>query len=621
MKNRLRLCGWMLPLLLGLVPLAGAEGETVRFSDANWDSVKFHNAVAGRIAEGAFGLQWEEVSGSTTILHEAIQNGDVDVNMEAWTDNISTYASALAEGAFVECGINFDDNTQGFYVPRYVIEGDPERGIEPLAPDLKTVQDLANYASVFADEEQTDMGRIYGAIPGWGIDDVMQKKVAYYGLDAQYRYVSPGSEAALAAAFTAAYSKGEAIVGYYWEPTWLMGLYDFVLLEDAPYEAEGYLLGATACPSVKVTVVASNAFAEAQPEYVAFLEKYHTSSALTNEALAHIQETGASYTETAEWFLRKHTELLDAWLTVEQAAAMRSNLGLDGEEQTVQEEKASFPVVLELDLESFDRGVKAFAQAHDGFFHAIKQALVYLVMGLNRILHAIPWWLFLLAVMGLSWRSSHRWGKSLVYGLLLFAIGLFGLWDAMNETLAVVLASVLLALCIGFPIGVLLSASPRANRLMRPVLDTMQTMPVFVYLIPAVMFFGIGKAPAVLATVIYAVVPVIRLTALGILQVDREVVEAARSFGGTRWQILWKVQIPQALPTILTGVNQTLMMAMAMVVTCSMIGASGLGTEVLLGVNRNEMGRGLLAGAAVVIVAILMDRLTQESLKSGKKGE
>lgn len=181
----------------------------------------------------------------------------------------------------------------------------------------------------------------------------------------------------------------------------------------------------------------------------------------------------------------------------------------------------------------------------------------------------------------------------------------------MNDTLSIVLAAVFISLLLGFPIGILISGNERINSFVRPILDTMQTMPVFVYLIPAVLFFGLGKAPAVIATTIYAIVPVIRLTSHGIRQVDKEVVEAARAFGSTKFQALWKVQIPQALPTIMTGVNQTLMMAMAMVVTCSMIGASGLGMEVLIGVNRIEIGRGLVAGTAVVIVAILMDRITQ----------
>ena len=176
-----------------------------------------------------------------------------------------------------------------------------------------------------------------------------------------------------------------------------------------------------------------------------------------------------------------------------------------------------------------------------------------------------------------------------------------------------------IALLLGIPIGILISGSESANRLLRPVLDTMQTMPVFVYLIPALLLLGTGNASGVVATVIYAIVPVIRLTSLGIQQVDKEVVEAGRSFGST-WQLLRKVQIPQAMPTIMTGVNQTLMMAMSMVVTTSMIGVRGLGMEVLNAVNRIEIGRGLMAGSCVVILAIVLDRLTQ-GVSAKKKTE
>ena len=185
----------------------------------------------------------------------------------------------------------------------------------------------------------------------------------------------------------------------------------------------------------------------------------------------------------------------------------------------------------------------------------------------------------------------------------------------MNETLSIIIASVIVSLILGFPIGIWLSTSDRLDRLVRPILDTMQTMPVFVYLIPAMMFFGLGKPPAVIATTVYAVVPMIRLTNHGIRQIDKEVVEAALAFGSTKMQSLIKVQIPQALPTIMEGVNQTLMMAMSMVVTTSMIGAFGLGMEVLIAVNRVEIGRGLIYGSAVVVLAIILDRITQGMVK------
>ena len=185
----------------------------------------------------------------------------------------------------------------------------------------------------------------------------------------------------------------------------------------------------------------------------------------------------------------------------------------------------------------------------------------------------------------------------------------------MNDTLSIIITSVIIALILGFPIVVLLSTSDRLDRIARPILDMMQTMPVFVYLIPALLFFGMGRPPAIIATTVYAVAPMIRLTNLGIRQIDKEVVEASIAFGSTRLQSLVKVQIPQALPTIMTGVNQTLMMAMSMVVTASMIGATGLGMEVLIGVQRIEMGRGLISGSAVVILAVILDRITQGLVK------
>lgn len=280
----------------------------------------------------------------------------------------------------------------------------------------------------------------------------------------------------------------------------------------------------------------------------------------------------------------------------------------------------NFPIKLPVDVESIDTSIRAFSVKHDAFFSGIKDGLNGMIWGIRTVLDILPWWLLLGIVFFAGWKLSGKIKNGIIYTVMMSMIGLFGLWSLMNETLAIIIASVLISLLLGFPVGILVSGSERANRIIRPILDTMQTMPVFVYLIPAVLFFGLGKAPAVIATVIYAIVPVIRLTSHGIRQVDVEVVEAAMAFGSTRLQALIKVQIPQAMPTIMTGVNQTIMMAMAMVVTCSMIGATGLGMEVLIGVNRMEIGRGILAGTAVVIMAIVIDRLTQSSIKNSEVG-
>ena len=278
-----------------------------------------------------------------------------------------------------------------------------------------------------------------------------------------------------------------------------------------------------------------------------------------------------------------------------------------------------FPDILSPNLTAIDNAVRAFAVWADPVLSAISGGIRGMVNGINFLLSHIPWFLLVLLVVLVSWKARKRLRTAILYGVLFSLVGAVGYWEMMLVTLSIVIASVIIALIIGLPVGILLSGSDRANQIVRPILDTMQTMPVFVYLIPALLLFGTGNASAVIATVIYAVVPVIRLTSLGIRQVDKEVVEAARSFGSTKGQTLFKVQIPQALPTIMTGVNQTLMMAMAMVVTTSMIGARGLGMEVLNAVNRIEIGRGLVAGVSVVILAVILDRVTQGWFSDRKK--
>ncbi len=584
--------------------------KEIVFADVGWDSVKFHNAVAGLIAEQIFGYKWREVPGSTAVLHEGLLKGEIDVHMEEWTDNLVTYEKDLNEGKFKDLGVNFDDNNQGFYVPRYVIEGDAERGITAMAPDLEYVWDLKKYPDVFPDAEIKGMGRVYGAIPGWEVDEIIHNKYLHYNIDESFVYFRPGSDAAISSALTSAYEKGEPIVAYYWEPTWLMGKYDFVLLKDKSFDADTYLEGKTELPSVKVNIGVSNKFYEQSPEMVEFLTKYETSSALTSEALAHMQETGADYTETANWFLKQHDELIEQWLNPGDAQKIRAYLNT-GEKVKTSNWLTEFPFKIPLNVNDIDTSVRNFSVRYDSLFNKIRLFLGNLVNVIYKVLNFIPWFISLILVFLAGWKTSRKIGKGILYACLLFFIGALGLWNFMNETLSIVIASVIVSLALGFPLGIIISTSEMANRIIRPVLDTMQTMPVFVYLIPALLFFGLGKPPAVIATTIYAIVPIIRLTSHGIRQIDKEVVEASLSFGSTRLQSLIKVQIPQALPTIMAGVNQTLMMAMSMVVTTSMIGATGLGMEVLISVNRVEIGRGLVSGTAVVIIAVLLDRITQ----------
>lgn len=278
-----------------------------------------------------------------------------------------------------------------------------------------------------------------------------------------------------------------------------------------------------------------------------------------------------------------------------------------------------FPSSVKLNIKDIiDNFVNYLVISWEPFFDGLTNILRSLLNGIGAVVNIIPWWLLIAIVFFLTLRMSHKPVIALLYSALLFCIGAMGLWSHMNLTLTIVIASVIISILIGFPVGILVSSNNRLNAVMRPILDTMQTMPSFVYLIPAVMLLGLGDVPAVIATTIYAVPPIIRLTSHGIRQVDKEVIEAAQAFGSTKYQSLVKVQIPQALPTIMTGVNQTIMMAISMVVTCSMIGATGLGQEVLISINRLETGRGFSAGISIVIIAIIIDRITQGIVKKGE---
>jgi glycine betaine/proline transport system permease protein len=245
------------------------------------------------------------------------------------------------------------------------------------------------------------------------------------------------------------------------------------------------------------------------------------------------------------------------------------------------------------------------------FFDSVSAGILKVLLSINGFLNAVPWWVILGVVALTVWSTTKKVLPTILLTLLPFIIGVFGLWGLAMETLSVVCTAVILALLLGIPQGILMAEVPGAAMVFKPVLDAMQTMPSFVYLIPAMMLFGLGKVPAVLATLIYALPPVIRLTALGLQQVPASVEEAAMAYGATRWQLLKEVRIPLAMPSILAGVNQTTMMALAMVVVASMIGARGLGQEVLLSINRIDVGRGFEAGASVVAMAIVIDRITQ----------
>jgi glycine betaine/proline transport system permease protein len=270
-----------------------------------------------------------------------------------------------------------------------------------------------------------------------------------------------------------------------------------------------------------------------------------------------------------------------------------------------------FPTWIDLDMAGWIDSIMSWILTNwGGFFDAIGTGILQVLLQIEKFLLWLPWFVVLIIVGVVAWRAIRHWAAGPIMAGFLILIGSFGYWDLAMMTLAIVIAAVFISFVVGIPTGIIMARSDRVEGIIRPILDAMQTMPSFVYLIPALMLFGLGKVPAVFATVIYAAPPVIRLTNVGIRQVPISVIEAARAFGSSSRQVLFEVQVPLAVPSIMVGINQTTMMALAMVVITSMIGARTLGLEVLLAINRIEIGRGFEAGLSIVLLAIIIDRIT-----------
>jgi len=284
---------------------------------------------------------------------------------------------------------------------------------------------------------------------------------------------------------------------------------------------------------------------------------------------------------------------------------------------------STFPQLERGDLiairKTLDGAYREFSRSYGDTIESLFDPLLTFLIWFEKLLLNSPWFLTIGVILAIVYSASRSWKLCVGVCASLVAIGVLGMWDDTMRTLSIITICTLLSIGIGVPTGILMSRSNRAQAVITPILDVMQTMPAFVYLIPVVMLLGIGKIPGVIAVIIYAVPPVIRLTNLGIRLVNKETLEAATAFGATSTQRLFGIQLPLAMPTIMAGINQTIMMALAMVVVASMIGVKGLGQPVLKSITNQYFTLGLFNGLAIVALAIIFDRVSQTYAKRTQK--
>ncbi len=306
-------------------------GREIVFAGLDWPSAQLHNHIAGQILEAGFGCEYTDIPGSTIPMVQGLVRGDIDINMEIWFNTApDDFHTAAADGVVLDLGLNMEASEMSFLVPRYVIEGDPERGIEPMAPDLKSVADLPKYAQLFQDPEQPDKGRYYNCIIGWQCELTNNKKMEAYGLDEHFTNFRPGAAPALDASMAAAYEKGEAWLGYYWGPTPLLGSYPMIPLEEPEFTQECWD-GDRGCafpPSI-VNVAVSKEFADSvTEEMIELLRAYEIDQMMVSAYLAKQSEMDAEWADVAREFLKNETDVWTAW--VSDAVASSVQAALDG---------------------------------------------------------------------------------------------------------------------------------------------------------------------------------------------------------------------------------------------------------------------------------------------------
>ena len=304
-----------------------AKEEILTIAGSTWDSAKVNAEIFAFIAKNGYGYNTDIIMASSMIELQQHAKGDVDVRIENWTKTYGDeYYGPVKNGDLIEVNEILKENMQGLYVPTVIIKGDPQKGIKPLAPDLKSVFDLPKYWQLFKDPEDPKKGRIYGAPETWSTNKILEPKMKNYKLEKTFNLFKPGSDMALATAIAAATEKGEPLVAYYWEPTWLLGKYDLTKLEEPPFDEEKWNTYNCEFPADRVTVTVHKHLLETAPDVVEVLKNFEMTSQKMNELLAYMQDNNTEPKDAALWYLKNNKDIWSKWVSKEAVEKINSAL-------------------------------------------------------------------------------------------------------------------------------------------------------------------------------------------------------------------------------------------------------------------------------------------------------
>lgn len=589
---------------------SAAECGRVRIAEMSWGSAAIIAQIERIILERGYGCTVEMVAGDTVPTTTSMsERQEPDIAPELWTNtNRDVIERGVRENRLkIASKVLSDGGVEGWYIPKFMVDAHPE---------LTTLQAVLNRPDLFPDAEAPGKGRFYTCPAGWACQIVNDNLFKAYGLE-QAGFVSfnPGSGEGLAAVIAKAHERAEPFFGYYFGPTAVLGRYPMVRLggmthDPATWDCMSKPNCATPRPNMyppaEVIGVTTARFAEQAPDAFAVLQKISWPNETVSTILAWQEDKRATAAEAAEHFIATHESIWTQWVPGDVVAKIRAPDA---------NWSSNFPALDPARLRDLERAIddayRGFTRAYGASIERVFSPLLALLVFIEDSLLATPWWIVLAVLVALVYLAGRNWPLTLGVAAAFFAIGYLGMWDDTMRTLAIISVATIIAIALGIPIGIWSAQSDRAQAIVRPLLDVMQTLPIFVYLIPVVMLLGLGKVPGLIAVVIYAIPPVIRLTNLGLRLVDKDVLEAADAFGANWHQRLLGVQLPLALPNVMAGINQTVMLALSMVVIASMIGVRGLGQPVLRAVTNQYFAVGLFYGAAVVALAIMFDRTFQ----------